>query len=331
MQRDIQRVKRLAPGLLIVVALAAGLGLAWWSAGVLIGPQQSWAAVAASPATFGLSPRTVAFPAADGLQLKGWWERSGTLLHSKGTVILAHGTHMNKTGMGFAGGRLLARGYNVLIPDLRGHGESAGHYSTCGSMEALDVLGAIAWVRGQREHGPVALLGYSSGAVAALYAAARAPELAAVAADSAYDDVSELLRREAAYEGRATPLMAVAALHRLRLRLFMAPWLGGLSQRLYRVRSGVPLESPDRNLLAAVAKIARPSVLYLRADYDPLVPQEVTARLFARTAAADKRLAVLPGAVHSAMVADPLRYIDTLASFLDQASSAASPLPAGNR
>jgi pimeloyl-ACP methyl ester carboxylesterase len=331
LQQDIRRLKRNSPWLLVLVAIAGVFGLVWWAAGLLIGPQAGWVAVLATPASAGLSPRTVAFPARDGLRLEAWWERAGTVNHPKGTVILIHGTDMNKSGMAYPGGILLARGYNVLIPDLRGHGASAGRYTTCGYMEALDVLGAIRWVRGRSEHGPVALVGYSSGAVAALYAAAQASEVVAVAADSAFDSVSRLLVREASYLGHPTPQMSVPLRDRLRLWLFTAPGIGGLSQRMYQARSGVPLEPPDKSVLDAVAKITRPSVLYLRAEHDPVVPPEVTQRLFERTASRDKHLLVFPGSAHSAMLGDPQRYIDTLEKFLDYATrNAAAPL-AGNR
>jgi pimeloyl-ACP methyl ester carboxylesterase len=330
LEADIRMLKRIWPLLPLLAAVATVFVLVWWSAGLLISPHESWSRTVAPPARFGLSPKTVRFQSLDGLNLKAWWERPGTMGEPRGTLILVHGSNMNKSSMAYPGGKLLAHGYTVLIPDLRGHGESTGHYATGGYMEALDVLGAIRWVNRQKDHGPIGLVGYSSGAVAVLQAAAQAPEVAAVVADSAFLSISDLLAREIDYLNNRSDISAPLS-RRLRLWLFSAPAMRPLARWSYNRRAGVPLEPPDKNVLDAVAKIVHPHVLYLRAGDDPVVPSEVTGRLFEHTATRDKRLVVMPGAVHSAMVSDPRRYIDTIEGFLDDATGGGAAAPAGDR
>ncbi len=320
---DIRRLKRTAPWMLILLAIAGVFGLAYFAAGLLMGPQDVWRDTSLKPGRFGLSPKTVSFESRDRVRLKAWWERSWTVIQPKGTVILLHGTNMNKSGMAYLAGKLLARGYNVLVPDLRAHGESAGHYATCGYMEALDVLAALRFARQQSDHGPIALLGYSSGAVAALYAAGEAQDVDAVIADSAYISISDVLARESSYLRSPEPKASVPLMHRARLWLFSAPGMHELATRMFRIRSGVALEPPDQGVLKAVARINRTHVLYARSEDDPVVPPEETRKLLDHTATPNKRLLVLPGRMHSAMLANVREYISRVEDFLDQAMPAA--------
>ncbi len=320
LQKDLQRLKRSVPWLLVLVLIGLVLWLSYFATGLLIGRQREWT-VLSKPERLGLTPKTVSFRTRDGLTLRAWWERSRTISHPKGTVILVHGMNMNKVGMAFQAARLLADGYNILMPDLRARGESAGWYTTCGYMEAQDVLAAIHWAERQDEHGPISLLGYSSGAVAALYAAAESPQVAAVAADSAFVSVSDVLDRESGYlaneKGRG-----VAFMHKLRVWAFTAPGMHGLTRWMFRMRSGVPLEPAGQNVLDAVARIKHAPVLYLRSQGDPVVPAEVTRQLYDRTATPQKEMVVLRGKSHSALFGDRKRYLETVEQFLDRASGA---------
>jgi uncharacterized protein len=72
---------------------------------------------------------------------------------------------------------LVHAGYNVLVLDLRGHGESAAQYASPGYLESRDVLGAIHYVRDRGEHAPIALLGLSYGAAAVVLAAAQSKDV----------------------------------------------------------------------------------------------------------------------------------------------------------
>ena len=58
------------------------------------------------------------------------------------------------------------RGFGVLAPDLRGHGQSQGS-CTAGADEPLDVAAAVAWLR-ERGYTRVAVLGWSMGGSAVL-------------------------------------------------------------------------------------------------------------------------------------------------------------------
>jgi alpha-beta hydrolase superfamily lysophospholipase len=92
---------------------------------------------------------------------------------------------------------LVAAGYNVLLYDSRGCGESAGWQITLGAHEADDIVGAVDYLE-QRADLPTkrfAALGISLGAGAVILAAARAPSLVATVADSAWADENGQLAR----------------------------------------------------------------------------------------------------------------------------------------
>lgn len=317
--RDLRRLKRAAPFLTVLLLVTIAYLIALFASGLVMGPQDAWKKAFAPARRFGLSPQTVSFQSADGILLKAWWERSWSVTVPKGTVILVHGSQSNKTGMSYIAARLLPQGFSVLILDLRAHGESGGEYSTFGYKEALDVEAAVRWVRTHASGDRIALLGYSSGAVASLLAASRTPGLAAVIADSAYLDTMDVLRRENHYLAHPPPKAVVPWKHRLRLWLFTAPGFSWLSREAFRLRTGVPFDPPEGSVRDAVRRIDRIPVLYLAAEKDPVVPRAVTEELYRATASPGKQLSIRPGAFHSAIGGDPRGYIAVVTAFLDGA------------
>ncbi|HUG13826.1 MAG TPA: alpha/beta fold hydrolase [Thermomicrobiales bacterium] len=157
--------------------------------------------LSSSPADHGLAFESVAFPSRDGITLRGWWIDGG----GPQTVIMAHGKGSVRDDAGLMYLELaagLARaGHDVLLFDLRGHGESDFGRFTIGVNEPRDVLGAVDFARARGVPvDKIALLGFSTGAVAALEAAVQEPGVGAVIADGAWPDLRELLDREMATE-----------------------------------------------------------------------------------------------------------------------------------
>ncbi|MDC7126368.1 MAG: alpha/beta hydrolase [Spirochaetales bacterium] len=79
----------------------------------------------------------------DGLKLKGYWlphfDENGNT--SKNTVILVHGYSGSAFTMGpFAKTYFEDFGFNVLMPDARGHGSSEGDYIGFGWPDRFDIL-----------------------------------------------------------------------------------------------------------------------------------------------------------------------------------------------
>lgn len=151
----------------------------------LVGNRHARSAPDASAA--GLPVQEVHFAATDGVQLAGWLAVASP---NAPTIILVHGFKGTRAGMLPWARFLFAAGYNVLLYDSRGCGESAGWGIGLGATEPRDIIGAARYLaaRPDLRVKRFGALGVSLGAGDVLLAAARETSLLAVVADSAWTD-----------------------------------------------------------------------------------------------------------------------------------------------
>ena len=135
----------------------------------------------------GIPTQDVSFPASDGGRLRGWLAISNP---DAPTIILVHGFKATRVSMLPWARFLYQAGYNALLFDDRGCGQSDGWGIALGAHELDDVIGAVRYLEGRSDltNTHYGALGVSLGAGAVLLAAAREPALAAVVADSAWAD-----------------------------------------------------------------------------------------------------------------------------------------------
>ncbi len=131
----------------------------------------------------------VSVAADDGAVLKAWYVQPEKA--NGATVILLHGVTDNREGVSGFARMFLNRGYTVLLPDARAHGESGGNLATYGIKERYDVRRWTEWLE-QRNTGCVYLFGESMGAAIALESTAVTPQLCAVAVESPYSTFREI-------------------------------------------------------------------------------------------------------------------------------------------
>jgi uncharacterized protein len=198
---------------LLAVALLAGV-VGYLSVSYVVAERFTHAAryrVDRAPQVVSPTHEDVTFRATDGLTLRGWYfegsgDRAAIVVHGKDSNRIAG---ENRTAEKIAD-FLIADGYDVLLFDLRGHGESEGDRFSLGYLERRDVAGAIDYVtgRGVRED-RIALIGISMGAGTVLQTLLLRPNVGAVVADSAYADartlVGENLEQVAGVPGWFTP------------------------------------------------------------------------------------------------------------------------------
>jgi uncharacterized protein len=131
----------------------------------------------------------VAISAADGATLRAWFAEPR---QSNGAgVILLHGVADNREGVTGYAGMFLSRGYAVLLPDARAHGESGGAFPTYGVLERDDLRRWAAWLH-PRAPGCEYFFGESLGAAIAIQASAVTPGICAIAAESSFATFREI-------------------------------------------------------------------------------------------------------------------------------------------
>ena len=107
----------------------------------------------------------------DGTRLAGWYIPSGSGTGPTGpTVVIVHGWGSNKSAM-LDRAAILHDAYNLLIVDLRNHGQSEAAATTQGIREADDVEAAVDWLESTKAPDIIAMVGVSMGAATALNAA----------------------------------------------------------------------------------------------------------------------------------------------------------------
>jgi alpha-beta hydrolase superfamily lysophospholipase len=108
----------------------------------------------------------IIFTTKDNIKLEAWYD---TAVDPKGSVALFHGYGDNKTDILAEGEAFLKMGYNVLLLDFRGHGNSGGNTCTIGYLEAGDVKLAYDFLKDKGERN-IVLWGISMGAAAVAHA-----------------------------------------------------------------------------------------------------------------------------------------------------------------
>jgi pimeloyl-ACP methyl ester carboxylesterase len=142
----------------------------------------------------------------DGLEV---YAATGGRVHEAGRplALFVHGAGFDHTAWALQSRWLAFHGWNVLAPDLPGHGSSAG--APLSSVESMAVwLGAV--IAATPPHA-AALIGHSMGSLAALETAARSPagvtHLVLIAAAAAMPVHPELLAAAAADEHAAIDMV----------------------------------------------------------------------------------------------------------------------------
>ena len=229
--------------LLWVSIVAAGSVVAYLVVGYLVAARLS-APVRhppeRTPADVGLDYREVVLQSSDGLSLHAWWVGGDG---SSRAAVLVHGWGGDRSDLHVIRTALVYHraGFNVLMLDLRAHGESEGDRITVGYREARDVRGALSWL-GSRGFDPqdVVLHGWSLGG-AAVVQAAPSTGVGAVVEEAAYADLVPLLRERLPEVGGLPAFFNPGILLMGRLFLGIDPWaVRPVEEAAPLYREGVP-------------------------------------------------------------------------------------------
>lgn len=230
---------------------------------------------------------------ADGVTLRGWYLPTP---EQRRLIVLVHGMWSSWLEMAALGRDLHQRGYDVLLFDLRGHGQSDPTRLTLGRREQNDIRAVMRWAEGhgfQRDR--IGWLGYSMGASTLLLEAAHNPEIQVVVMDSPYGDLPKLLGTQLSKHSH--------------LPSWFNPGILAAARWVYGVRTDdlVPIQ-------AARAWGDRP-LLLIHGESDSIVPVSQAYQL-AQAAGASCFTMTVPGVEHvQAYRTDPPGYVSVIESF----------------
>src|ERR1700759_2838477 len=227
------------------------------------------------------------------------------------TVVFLHGAGMDHTAWAQHDRWFAHHGCNVLVPDLPGHGRSAGALlPTIAGM--ADWTSALLDAAGAKQ---AKLIGHSMGSLIALETAARYPDkvsaLVLVATSAAMTVGPDLLKAAEANDHAAIDMVSIWGLgHAAELGGSLAPgmWMHGGAQRLLeRCKDGVLFNdlaacNAYQNAAAAAATVQVPTTLVL-GERDMMTPAKAGRALAA--VIPNARTVVLRGAGHMMMVERP--------------------------
>ncbi|MFC1879305.1 alpha/beta hydrolase [Chloroflexota bacterium] len=201
-ERSKNRSSRILKWLAIVVILLLALayfGIGYVAAGQLTQPKRQFDPEN-NPAVYNLEYEDVQFPSSDGkAEIAAWYI---PYQGSSQVVIMVHGNNASRTreyddqfpSMGAA---LHQAGFNVLMIDLRGHGESSDGRVTFGTSERYDVIGAVDWLVAKGfQPGSIGVLGVSLGSASSIGATLEAPAVGALVVDSAFAEIYPVIQNQ---------------------------------------------------------------------------------------------------------------------------------------
>ena len=290
------------------IALGIAFLLGCRTAARLASGRPEWRVLEGTPEDYGLAADFVRVRSADDLRVAGWWlagDASGT--PTRGTVILAHGIGGNRGSMLPIAAFLVAAGYDVLVIDLRAHGDSEGTYPSPGYLEVAEITAAIEYAR-RRGSVPVILLGHSYGGVAVLHTLGRGVDVTAAIADSAFVSFFDMM--EGVRAGQSSRWT------RLGLRLVASRRLAGVTSLLTRIGGGPRIDARHGDLMPVLPRIRCP-VLFITGDRDSLALTATARSMAAAVAVPGTRVAELQ-AGHETYADAPSDYESAVLGFLDE-------------
>jgi fermentation-respiration switch protein FrsA (DUF1100 family) len=222
---------------------------------------------------------TIEITSYDGLKLKGYYLQANKQTNK--TVIIAHGYSGQAKDMGrYAKFYYKKLGYNVLLPDARGHGASAGHYIGFGWHERKDYVCWIEQIINKTgQDVSIVLHGVSMGGATVLMTSGEKlpQQVKAVIADCGYTSAKEVLtyQLKRMYHLPSFPLVQITSL-------------------LTKIRAGFTFG--EASAVKQVKKAEVP-ILFIHGEEDTFVPTEMVFELFEKTRS-HKDLLLVPEATH---------------------------------
>jgi alpha-beta hydrolase superfamily lysophospholipase len=284
---------------IVLVAVILYFGIGFIAAGKFTTPTREFSADL-TPAKYQMAYEDIKETARiDGMQIAGWF------IPSQGNdkaVIMVPGRNQSRTSELYGrfvelASNLHASGLNVLMIDLRGHGQSPDANYSFGIIERRDVEGAVDWLiqKGFKE-GSIGALGISLGAASVIGAAAEEPKISAIVEDSCYADLNPIMKTQFADSG---------------LPGFL------LTPSLWMVRLRFGFDLTEARPVQEMSAISPRPMLIIHSKTDELVPEQQAEQL--RAAYPQAEAWILDGPEHArSFNAYPQEYSQRVNAFFDK-------------
>ncbi|HAX72748.1 MAG TPA: alpha/beta hydrolase [Firmicutes bacterium] len=215
-------------------------------------------------------------------------------------VIATHGYTSDATQMSSYAKKFYDMGYNVLIPNLRGHGDSEGDYIGMGWHDRLDMLSWIELILKGTPDADIVLHGVSMGAATVMMTSGEdlPSNVKAIVADCGYTSVWDQFayQLDELFSLPAFPIMHASSL-------------------VAKLRAGYYLD--EASALEQVKKSKTP-ILFIHGDKDDFVPYEMMEELY-NAAGSEKEMLTVEGAEHAkSSSANPELYWTTIYNFVNK-------------
>ncbi len=214
-------------------------------------------------------------------------------------AVVCHGYGGQSINMAHVAKRLWWRGFSVLLPDARAHGESQGRYVGMGWKERRDVVRWCKKITAQDPEAEILLFGVSMGAATVLMASGETDlphQVKAIVEDCGYTS---------AWEEFASQLKRL-------LRLPVFPFLDEASL-LCSLLAGYGLRQASAE--AQVRRCMLP-MLFVHGERDAFVPFAMRDRLYDAAPGEKEKLTIYGAAHGQSSLVDPALYWKRVDAFL---------------
>lgn len=215
-------------------------------------------------------------------------------------AIVVHGYCSNIIKVGSIAKKYIDMGYNVIMPELRSHGDSEGDYIGMGWHDRLDIIKWINLIIDENHEAKIVLHGSSMGAATVMMTSGEdlPQNIKAIVADcgytSAIDQFSYQLK--ALFKLPPFPILNVANL-------------------ITRIKAGYSLR--DASSVNQLKKCVTP-ILFIHGDKDEFVPYSMMDELY-NSACCEKEMLTISGAGHEhSRDINPELYWNTVNHFLNK-------------
>lgn len=234
----------------------------------------------------------------DGLNLRGdlFYGKEDSHLW----LLAVHGYTGKRSDMYSIASYYAERGYHILTPDMRGHGQSEGAYIGMGWPDRKDILKWIDFIIQRDADAQIILHGISMGGATVMMTSGEdlPPQVKGIVEDCGYTSVWDIFSDELSY-------------------LFHLPEFPVLyaADLISKVRAGYGFR--EASALNQVAKSDVP-ILFIHGSEDNFVHTDMVYELY-EACSSSKELLVVEGAGHGQSYAkDPDLYFGTVFAFIDR-------------